>query len=117
MPRSPIGNALALLFPIDWPEPFGLVVIEAMATGTPVIAWPCGSVPEVVAHGVSGLIVDSIEEAVRAVETARRLGRTAVRANFESRFTAARMARDYLGAYHRLFAAPGARSPQLVAAE
>ena len=112
-----LGNALALLFPIDWPEPFGLVVIEAMATGTPVIAWPCGSVPEVVAHGVSGLIVDSIEEAVRAVETARRLGRTAVRAHFESRFTAARMARDYLGAYHRLFAAPGARSPQLVAAE
>jgi glycosyltransferase involved in cell wall biosynthesis len=111
-----LGNACALLFPIDWPEPFGLVVIEAMASGTPVIAWACGSVPEVVAHGVSGFIVDSIEDAVRAVEMASRLRRAAVRADFEARFTATRMARDYLGAYRRLFAT-SSRTPQLVAAE
>jgi glycosyltransferase involved in cell wall biosynthesis len=112
-----LGNAHALLFPIDWPEPFGLVVIEAMATGTPVIAWPCGSVPEVVADGVSGVIVNSVEEAVRAVETIGSLSRAAVRADFESRFTAARMARDYVVAYRRLLARTSPQAPRLVAAE
>jgi glycosyltransferase involved in cell wall biosynthesis len=112
-----LGNARALLFPIDWPEPFGLVVIEAMATGTPVIAWPHGSVPEIIAHGVSGIIVDSLDDAARAVETIGRLSRAAVRADFESRFTAARMARDYVAAYRRLLASGGSRTPRLVAAE
>jgi glycosyltransferase involved in cell wall biosynthesis len=111
-----LGNACALLFPIDWPEPFGIVLIEAMAAGTPVIAWPCGSVPEVVAHGVSGLIVDSIDEAVQAVKAIRALGRAAVRADFEARFTAARMARNYVAAYRQLLAASSPPA-QLVAAE
>jgi glycosyltransferase involved in cell wall biosynthesis len=87
-----------------------------MATGTPVIAWACGSVPEVVAHEVSGFIVDSIEDAVLAVKMSGKLRRAAVRADFEARFTATRMARAYLGAYRRLLAR-GSRTPQLVAAE
>jgi glycosyltransferase involved in cell wall biosynthesis len=112
-----LGNARALLFPIDWPEPFGLVVIEAMATGTPVIAWRCGSVPELIADGVSGIIVDSLEAAVKAVETVGSLSRAAVRGHFESRFTAARMARDYVEAYRRLLARDSSPAPRLVAAE
>jgi|SRR5579875_478338 len=97
-----LGNARALLFPIDWPEPFGLVIIEAMACGTPVIAFPCGSVPEVIEHGVTGLIVDSVEEAARAVEEIDRLDRCAIRARFEQRFSAARMARDYEALYAKV---------------
>jgi glycosyltransferase involved in cell wall biosynthesis len=97
-----LGNALALLFPIDWPEPFGLAMIEAMSCGTPVIAWPNGSVPEIVEHGVTGLVVDSVEKAVAAVDTAARLDRGEVRLRFEERFSAARMARDYLSVYRSL---------------
>ncbi len=98
------GDARALLFPVDWPEPFGLVMIEAMAAGTPVIAWPNGSVPEVVEHGRSGYLVESIDQAVAAVEAAARLSRAGIRAAFEQRFTADRMARDYLRLYEGLTA-------------
>ena len=97
-----LGNAAALLFPINWPEPFGLAMIEAMSCGTPVIAWPNGSVPEIVEHGVTGLIVRSVEEAVRAVNEVSRLDRAAVRRRFEERFSASRMARDYLAIYRSL---------------
>ena len=97
-----LGDAAALLFPIDWPEPFGLVMIEAMACGTPVIAFRCGSVPEVIDCGVSGFIVDSIEEAVESVGKAKALDRAVVRATFDARFTAGRMAADYLAIYERL---------------
>jgi glycosyltransferase involved in cell wall biosynthesis len=94
-----LGNALALLFPIDWPEPFGLVMIEAMSTGTPVVAWRNGSVPEVIEHGGSGFIVESIGAAVEAVKRARMLPRARVRECFERRFTSRRMATDYVAAY------------------
>jgi glycosyltransferase involved in cell wall biosynthesis len=97
-----LGNALAMLFPIDWPEPFGLVMIEAMACGTPVIAFPRGSVPEVIDHGVTGLIVNTVEEAAAAVGHVHALDRGACRGRFEERFTSARMARDYLRVYERL---------------
>jgi glycosyltransferase involved in cell wall biosynthesis len=97
-----LGEAAALLFPVDWPEPFGLVMIEAMACGTPVIAFRAGSVPEVVEDGVSGFIVDSIEQAVVAVQRIRGLDRAKVRAAFERRFTVERMARDYLKIYGEL---------------
>ncbi len=100
-----LGGARALLFPIDWPEPFGLVMIEAMAAGTPVIAWRCGSTEEVIEHGRSGFLVDSVEEAVAAVEAAAGVPRAGVRAAFEERFTADRMARDYVALYERLIAA------------
>jgi glycosyltransferase involved in cell wall biosynthesis len=99
-----LGNALALLFPIDWPEPFGLVMIEAMAAGTPVIAWRNGSVPEVINDGVSGMIVKSISEAVSAIGRIGLLSREAVRHEFETRFTSTRMAQDYTLAYERLLA-------------
>ena len=91
-----LAEARALLFPIDWPEPFGLVQIEAMACGTPVIAWRWGSVPEVVEHGATGFIVDGIDEAVAAVERVGSLSRKAVRAGFGERFSIERVARDYL---------------------
>jgi glycosyltransferase involved in cell wall biosynthesis len=97
-----LGNAAALLFPIDWPEPFGLAMIEAMSCGTPVIAWRNGAVPEIVEHGVTGDIVDSIEAAVAALEKAARLDRAQVRRRFEERFSAQRMARDYLSVYRAL---------------
>jgi glycosyltransferase involved in cell wall biosynthesis len=97
--RAFLGEALALLFPIDWCEPFGLVMIEAMSAGTPVIAWRMGSVPEVVDEGVTGCIVSSIEGAVLGVERARSLSRAAVRQRFEERFTAQRMARAYVEVY------------------
>ncbi len=97
-----LGNAIGLLFPIDWPEPFGLAMIEAMSCGTPVIAWPHGAVPEIVDHGVTGFVVHSIDEAVAAVERIGRLDRSQVRARFEERFTAARMAQDYLDVYQAL---------------
>jgi glycosyltransferase involved in cell wall biosynthesis len=97
-----LGNATALLFPIDWPEPFGLAMIEAMSCGTPVIAWPHGSVAEIVDHGVTGFVVNTLDDAVTAVEHIGRLERAEVRARFEERFTAERMARDYLAVYRAL---------------
>ncbi len=97
-----LGNAYALLFPIDWPEPFGLVMIEAMACGTPVIAWRHGSVPEVIDHGVTGLIVDDMDQAVKAVEEVGKLSRLTCRRTFEERFNVTRMAQDYLEIYARL---------------
>jgi glycosyltransferase involved in cell wall biosynthesis len=117
-----LGNARALLFPIDWPEPFGLVMIEALACGTPVIAWRNGSVPEVLDDGVTGFIVDSVEEAVRAAGCVPALSRQACRVAFEECFDAARMARDYLEVYRQLVHSgpgparaapwsPGARTP------
>ena len=97
-----LGNAYALLFPIDWPEPFGLVMIEAMACGTPVIAYDRGSVPEVMENGVTGFIVSEIEQAVEAVGRVRDLSRARCREVFEKRFTASRMASDYINAFMRL---------------
>jgi glycosyltransferase involved in cell wall biosynthesis len=103
-----LGNAAALLFPIDWPEPFGLVLIEAMACGTPVIAWRCGSVAEIVENGKTGFIVDNEEEAVQAVRQLHLLDRGIVRRTFEDRFTADVMARNYLRLYWRLCRKDGA---------
>jgi glycosyltransferase involved in cell wall biosynthesis len=112
-----LGHALALLFPIDWPEPFGLVMIEAMSAGTPVIAWRHGSVPEVIADGISGFIVETMDEAVAAAHQVTSLSRMRVRQQFEHRFTAARMARDYVKAYKTLLARTSSDPPHLVAAE
>lgn len=103
--QSFLRQAAALLFPIAWPEPFGLVMIEAMACGTPVIAYPAGSVPEVVEHGVTGFIVENEEQAVKAVGDLGKLDRRRVRARFEERFTARRMARQYEDVYGKLVAA------------
>jgi glycosyltransferase involved in cell wall biosynthesis len=100
-----LGNAAALLFPIDWPEPFGLVVIEAMACGTPVIAWDSGAMSEIIDEGVSGFIVRSTSEAVDAVRRLPELDRTLVRTTFEQRFSAARMVDEYAAIYARLAAA------------
>lgn len=97
-----LGEATALLFPIDWPEPFGLVMIEAMAHGTPVIAFRRGAVPEVIDEGLTGWVVDDVEEAVSAVGRLQALDRRNIRRTFESRFTAARMAEDYVELYRRL---------------
>ena len=97
-----LGNARALLFPIDWPEPFGLVMIEALACGTPVVAFRGGSVVEILEDGVNGFVVDSIEQAVEATRRVRTLDRRTCRLTFERRFTAARMAADYLAVYRRL---------------
>jgi glycosyltransferase involved in cell wall biosynthesis len=96
-----LGGALALLFPIDWPEPFGIVMIEAMACGTPVIAYPRGSVREVIEDGKTGYIVRDVHEAVDAVKRITKLSRRTCRDEFERRFTAERMARDYLAAYRK----------------
>jgi glycosyltransferase involved in cell wall biosynthesis len=97
-----LGEARALLFPIDWPEPFGLVMIEAMACGTPVLAFRNGSVPEVIDEGVTGFVVDGEEEAVRKLGALLALDRGRVRRRFEERFTASRMAADYLKIYKSL---------------
>jgi glycosyltransferase involved in cell wall biosynthesis len=102
-----LGNANALLFPIDWPEPFGLVLIEAMACGTPVIAWRCGSVSEIIDDGKTGFIVDTEDEAVRAVRKLDQLDRATVRRVFRARFTADQMARNYLRLYWQLWGAAG----------
>jgi len=103
-----LGQARALLFPIDWPEPFGLVMIEAMACGTPVIGFERGSVPEILENGLTGYIVNSVEEAIEAVPKVAALDRRRVRARFEERFTAARMAHDYVAAFEQLLDAGGA---------
>jgi glycosyltransferase involved in cell wall biosynthesis len=100
--RELFARAKAFIFPITWPEPFGLVMIEAMACGTPVIAWRCGSVPEVVDHGVTGFIVTSEDEAVKAVEAAAGLDRSEIRRVFEQRFSSKVMARNYLTLYWSL---------------
>jgi glycosyltransferase involved in cell wall biosynthesis len=97
-----LGNAAALLFPIDWPEPFGLVMIEAMACGTPVIARPRGSVPEIMVDGVTGYIVEDVDAAVAAVGQLSKLSRAGCRRVFDERFTAERMARDYVSIYRDL---------------
>lgn len=97
-----LENALAMLFPIDWPEPFGLVMIEAMACGTPVIVRRRGSAPEVVDDGVTGFLFETEEEAVAAVEKAKSFDRARCRASFEGRFSAARMAREYTKVYFRV---------------
>ena len=97
-----LSGAHALIFPIDWPEPFGLVMIEAMACGTPVIAFNAGSVPEVMDHGVTGFIVNDIDQAVEAVGKIHTLDRARVRATFDRRFTARRMAEDYVDVYQSL---------------
>ena len=94
-----LADAAALLFPIDWPEPFGLVMIEAMACGTPVIAFRSGSVPEVIDEGETGFIVNDEAEAVQAVKRLKELDRRKVRARFEQRFTARRMAEEYVSHY------------------
>jgi len=97
-----LGNAYALLFPIDWPEPFGLVMIEAMACGTPVIAYSAGSVPEIIEDGVTGFLVSGIEEAVKAVDRIPSLSRKQCRQVFEKRFSVIRQTGDYLKLYRRL---------------
>jgi glycosyltransferase involved in cell wall biosynthesis len=119
-----LGQARALLFPIDWPEPFGLSMIEAMACGTPVLAFRHGSVPEVVDHGITGMIVDSMDEAVRMLPSVLALDRQAVRRQFEKRFTATRMAKDYVALYQSLLKEPSLLTdaaarlvPQLVCEE
>jgi glycosyltransferase involved in cell wall biosynthesis len=99
-----LGNAYAYLFPIDWPEPFGLTMIEAMACGTPTIAFRCGSVPEVMHEGLTGFIVDHMDEAVAAVEKIATIERTACRAVFDKQFTAAHMAENYIYLYQSMVA-------------
>jgi glycosyltransferase involved in cell wall biosynthesis len=106
-----LAGAAALLFPIEWPEPFGLVMIEAMACGTPVIAFRSGSVPEVVDHGVTGFVVSGEEEAIHAVRRLGDLDRRKIRATFEQKFTARRMARDYLVHYANLGRAENSVKP------
>lgn len=105
-----LGHATALLMPICWPEPFGLVMIEAMACGTPVIAYPCGAVPEIVEHGVTGFIVNNAAEAAKAVNQVHLLDRARIRAAFEARFTVERMTRDYLAVYEALVQEMGTRT-------
>lgn len=97
-----LGNAYALLFPIEWPEPFGLVMIEALACGTPVIAFDNGSVSEIIEDGVTGYIVNTVEEAIAAVNRIQLLSSADCRAAFEDRFTASRMAADYVNIYNDL---------------
>ena len=115
-----LGNAYAVLFPIDWPEPFGLVMIEALASGTPVIAYRHGSVPEVAHDGETGFIVKNIDEAVAAVEKVAALSRSRCRQVFEERFSTERMTRDYLGVYQSIIDRPQPivdhlKQPQLAA--
>jgi glycosyltransferase involved in cell wall biosynthesis len=97
-----LGNATGLLFPIDWPEPFGLAMIEAMSCGTPVLAWPNGAVPEIVEDGVTGFMATSIEEAIAKLPRLAALDRMRVRRRFEARFSASRMTQDYLSVYRSL---------------
>ena len=110
-----LGQAAGLLFPIDWPEPFGLVMIEAMACGTPVLAFRCGSVPEIIEDGLTGRIVSSVDEAVRAVPGLLAIDRLAIRARFEERFSAARMAADYVRIYQKMLRKQAAPQRQISA--
>jgi glycosyltransferase involved in cell wall biosynthesis len=105
-----LSGAMGLLLPLDWPEPFGLVMIEALACGTPVIAYNRGSVPEIIDDGLTGFIVEDEISAVGAVNRLSTLSRTAIRAHFEKRFTARRMALDYLAMYRKL---TEAREPRI----
>ena len=107
-----LGDARALLFPVDWPEPFGLSMIEAMACGTPVLAFRCGSVPEVVENGITGAIVDSLEQAIAALPAVIALDRKKVRQRFEQRFPATRMAEDYVAIYRSLLSTAVERERQ-----
>lgn len=100
--REFLGNAMALLFPIDWPEPFGMVMIEAMANGTPVIAFEGGSVTEILEHGKTAFIVNNIDDAVKAVNKLHKISREACRKTFEEKFTAKVMAENYVKVYERL---------------
>ncbi len=104
-----LGEAAALVFPIDWPEPFGLVMIEAMACGTPVLAFRCGSVSEVIEEGLTGRVVENEEEAIAALPAILSYDRRAVRQRFEERFSARRMAKDYVSTYRDLLAIPMAK--------
>jgi glycosyltransferase involved in cell wall biosynthesis len=113
--REFLGRAMALLFPIDWPEPFGLVMIEAMANGTPVIACRRGSVPEIVEPGLTGLVVESVDEAVAALPRALALDRRTIRRRFEQRFSVERMARDYVALYEKA-TGRGTAAPLVVSA-
>jgi glycosyltransferase involved in cell wall biosynthesis len=110
-----LGQAAGLLFPIDWPEPFGLVMIEAMACGTPVLAFRCGSVPEIVEDGVTGYIVSDVEQAVRAIPNLLALDRRTIRSRFEERFSAARMATDYVRVYQKILRRNAAPDRQILA--
>ncbi len=107
-----LSNAAALLFPIDWPEPFGLVMIEALSCGTPVIAFRGGAVEEIIEPGVTGFIVDSIEEAVEALERIPSIDRDRCRSEFERRFSATRMCNDYLRVYERIIEENAANGPE-----
>ena len=112
--QGALGDALAVLFPIDWPEPFGLIMIEAMACGTPVIAFRRGSVPEILEDGADRLHRRQMSsEAVAAVSRLAKLDRAAIRRRFEERFTAERMARDYVQLYRQLCGSRGERSSAL----
>ena len=97
-----VGNALALVCPYDWPEPFGLVLIEALACGTPVLAYRRGSIPEIIEHGTTGFVSENLSEMVAAVERLGEIDRQRCRASFDQRFTADRMARDYVALYERI---------------
>jgi glycosyltransferase involved in cell wall biosynthesis len=109
-----LGNAYALLFPIDWVEPFGLVMIEAMACGTPTIAFRQGSVPEIIEHGVTGFVVENIDESLEALEKIQKFDRVRCRQVFEEHFSANRMAVDYLKTYERLIDAKRRARPMLI---
>ena len=104
-----LSRAIALIVPIDWPEPFGLVIVEAMACGAPVVAFDRGAVPELIEDGVTGFVVEDETSAVGAIRHLSRLSRTAIRKRFEERFTARRMARDYLSVYRDLLGAAALR--------
>jgi glycosyltransferase involved in cell wall biosynthesis len=107
-----LGQAAGLLFPIGWPEPFGLVMIEAMACGTPVLAFRCGSVPEIVEDGATGCIVSDIDQAVGAISKLLALDRRTIRSRFEERFSSARMAADYIRVYQKILRKNSAPEPQ-----
>jgi glycosyltransferase involved in cell wall biosynthesis len=112
-----LGNAFALLFPIDWVEPFGLVMIEAMACGTPTIAFRRGSVPEIIDGGVTGFVVENIEESLAALAKVQRFDRVRCRRVFEERFSASRMTADYLKTYERLIDGKRRSRPKLIEAK
>lgn len=112
-----LGNAMALLFMIDWPEPFGLAMIESLACGTPVIARHRGSVPEIIDHGVTGFVVENLDDAGKAIRHIGQLSRKRCRAVFEERFSAVRMAVNYLTVYHKLISAGAGSEPANIAAE